>query len=116
MFSSSVRAAMKSTIGASHSAAFCTRSVLLRKRGSAITSSRPIARKRRSAIAWHALAQGAKAGPVAIGAILPPARDADDDEAGVACVQDLRPEPHFFERPWAEILDQDLARRRQIEQ
>ena len=43
---------MNSTIGASHASAFLTRSVLVRNRGSVIMSSRPIARKSRSAIAW----------------------------------------------------------------
>ena len=52
MFSSSVRAAMNATIGASQSSALRTRSVLVRKRGSAIMSARPIARNSRSAIAW----------------------------------------------------------------
>ena len=42
MFSSSVRAAMKAAIGASHSSAWRTRSLFVRKRGSAIMSSRPI--------------------------------------------------------------------------
>ena len=44
--------AIKATIGASQASAFLTRSVLVRKRGSVIMSSRPIARNRRSAIAW----------------------------------------------------------------
>jgi hypothetical protein len=52
MFSSSVRAAMNSTIGASHSSACLTRSLFVRKRGSAIMSSRPMARNSRSDIAW----------------------------------------------------------------
>ena len=43
---------IKATIGASLSSAFFTRSVLLRKRGSGSMSSWPMARNRRSDIAW----------------------------------------------------------------
>ena len=43
---------MNATIGASQASAFLTRSLLVRKRGSVIMSSRPIARKSRSDIAW----------------------------------------------------------------
>ncbi len=67
-------------------------------------------------IARHALDQGPETGPVAIGTILPPARDPDDNQARVAGMQDLRSEPDFFEGARAEILDQHLARRREIEQ
>jgi hypothetical protein len=52
IFSCNVRAAMNSTIGASQRAAWRTRSELVRKRGSAIMSGRPMARNSRSAIAW----------------------------------------------------------------
>jgi hypothetical protein len=52
MFSAKVRAPMNATIGASQASAFLTRSLLVRNRGSVIMSSRPIARKSRSAIAW----------------------------------------------------------------
>ena len=60
-------------------------------------------------IARHALDQGAKAGAVAIGAILPPAGNPDDDQAGVVFVQDFRTEAHCFERPGTKILDQHLC-------
>ena len=43
---------MKATIGASQASELRTRSLFVRKRESAIMSTRPIARKRRSAIAW----------------------------------------------------------------
>jgi hypothetical protein len=52
MFPARVRVAIKAAIGASHASAFLTRSELVRNCGSVIMSVRPIARKRRSAIAW----------------------------------------------------------------
>ncbi len=67
-------------------------------------------------IARHALDQRAEAGPVAIGAVLPPARDAHDDEGGIATVQDLGAKPHRLERARAEILDQHLRAGEQIAQ
>ena len=59
-------------------------------------------------ITGHAFDQGAKAGPVAVGPVLAPPGNPQNDQAGVACVQDFRGEAHRFEGPGAEILDQHL--------
>ena len=67
-------------------------------------------------IARHALDQRAEAGPVAVGPVLAPARDAHDDEPRVARVQHVRAEPHLLQRAGAEILDQHLARCGEVEQ
>ena len=67
-------------------------------------------------IARHALDQGAEAGPVAVGPVLAPAGDAHDHQARVALVQLGRREAHLFERAGAEILDQHLGGRDQVEQ
>ena len=67
-------------------------------------------------VAGHALDQGAEAGPVAVGAVLTPAGNPQDNEARVLPMQHLRPEPHRLERPRTEILDQHLGGGQKVEE
>jgi hypothetical protein len=60
-------------------------------------------------VAGHALDQGPEAGPVAVGTILTPAGNPQDNEARVAQMQHIRPETHGLESPWTEILDQHVG-------
>jgi hypothetical protein len=54
--------------------------------------------------------------PVAVRPVLAPPGNPHDNQAGVAPVQDFRAETHRFERPGAEILDQHLRSRDQVEE
>src|SRR5215471_6678483 len=59
-------------------------------------------------VARHALDQGAEAGPVTVGAVLPPTGHTEDDQPGISPVQKFRAETHRFECAGVEILDQHL--------
>ena len=67
-------------------------------------------------VAGHALDQSAEAGPVAVGTVLTPAGNPQNDETRVVPVQNLRPEPHRLERPRTEILDQHLGGGQEFEE
>jgi hypothetical protein len=66
-------------------------------------------------ISGHAFYERAKAGAVAIGSVLAPAGNPQDDQTRVMVVQHLRREAHRLEGPWTEILDQHLGSDQEVE-
>jgi hypothetical protein len=74
------------------------------------SAARP-ARGRQSRCARHSPTcsrPGCRARAVTVGAVLPPARDSDDDQARVLPLQNRGTQAHRFEGPGPEILDQHL--------
>src|SRR5207245_5585955 len=59
--------------------------------------------------AAHRLDHRSEPGPIAIGAVLAPTRDASKDETGIVGGQDVPAETPFLERAGQVVLDQDVG-------